>query len=54
MRQTRLGGREPLFGITMAELYPDPRWSFVFGRASPLNRVDPFGWGCIEVSELHP
>jgi len=28
-----------LLGITMTDLYPDPRWNFVFGQASPQQRV---------------
>jgi len=28
-----------LLGITMLDLYPDPSWNFVFGQASPRDRV---------------
>lgn len=28
-----------LFGVTMADLYPDPKWNFVFGQASLRDRV---------------
>jgi archaemetzincin len=28
-----------LLGITMADLYPDPNWNFVFGQASLRERV---------------
>lgn len=42
-----------LLGVTMADLYPDPAWNFVFGEASLNDRVgiysfvrdDPAFWG---------
>ncbi len=31
-------------GITMDDLYPDPRWNFVFGQASLVNRVGVYSF----------
>lgn len=33
-----------LLGITMVDLYPDPTWNFVFGLASPADRVGVFSF----------
>jgi archaemetzincin len=33
-----------LLGITMVDLYPDPAWNFVFGLASPADRVAVFSF----------
>ncbi len=33
-----------LLGITMTDLYPDPSWNFVFGQASPLDRVGVYSF----------
>jgi archaemetzincin len=50
-----------LLGITMTDLYPDPKWNFVFGQASPRDRVgvysfaryDPEFYGGPRVADLH-
>jgi archaemetzincin len=31
-------------GITMDDLYPDPAWNFVFGEASPRDRVGVYSF----------
>lgn len=33
-----------VLAVTMEDLYPDPRWNFVFGQASPQNRVGAFSF----------
>jgi archaemetzincin len=33
-----------VLAITMEDLYPDPRWNFVFGQASLLDRVGVFSF----------
>jgi archaemetzincin len=33
-----------LLGITMTDLYPDPNWNFVFGQASPRERVGVYSF----------
>lgn len=33
-----------LLGITMLDLYPDPHWNFVFGQASPRDRVGVYSF----------
>jgi archaemetzincin len=33
-----------LLGITMSDLYPDPSWNFVFGQASPRERVGVYSF----------
>jgi archaemetzincin len=33
-----------LLGITMTDLYPDPRWNFVFGQASTRARVGVYSF----------
>jgi archaemetzincin len=33
-----------LLGITMSDLYPDPSWNFVFGQASPRDRVGVYSF----------
>lgn len=33
-----------LVGVTMRDLYPDPAWNFVFGQASPLDRVGVYSF----------
>jgi archaemetzincin len=33
-----------LLGIAMVDLYPDPSWNFVFGLASPSERVGVFSF----------
>jgi archaemetzincin len=33
-----------LIGITMVDLYPDPRWNFVFGQASLRDRVGVYSF----------
>ena len=33
-----------LLAITMEDLYPDPSWNFVFGQASPRERVGVFSF----------
>jgi archaemetzincin len=33
-----------LVGITMTDLYPDPTWNFVFGQASPPDRVGVYSF----------
>jgi archaemetzincin len=33
-----------LLGITMMDLYPDPSWNFVFGQASPRDRVGVYSF----------
>lgn len=33
-----------LLGITMKDLYPDPAWNFVFGQASPRDRVGVYSF----------
>ena len=33
-----------LLGITMTDLYPDPSWNFVFGQASPRDRVGVYSF----------
>jgi archaemetzincin len=33
-----------LLAITMQDLYPDPSWNFVFGQASPEDRVGVFSF----------
>jgi len=33
-----------LLGITMLDLYPDPNWNFVFGQASPRDRVGVYSF----------
>ncbi|MHC4792488.1 MAG: archaemetzincin [Planctomycetota bacterium] len=34
-----------VLAVTMEDLYPDPRWNFVFGQASLRNRVGVFSFG---------
>jgi archaemetzincin len=34
-----------LFGVTMADLYPGPRWNFVFGEASLRGGVGIWSFG---------
>lgn len=33
-----------LLGLTLADLYPDPRWNFVFGQASLAERVGVYSF----------
>ena len=33
-----------LVGVTMIDLYPDPSWNFVFGQASPSDRVSVYSF----------
>ena len=35
------GNRQELFtiGVTMMDIYPNPRWNFVYGEASPEDRI---------------
>jgi archaemetzincin len=33
-----------LLGITMKDLYPEPSWNFVFGQASPRDRVGVYSF----------
>lgn len=33
-----------LIGITMVDLYPDPRWNFVFGQASLRDRIGVYSF----------
>jgi archaemetzincin len=33
-----------LLGVTMADLYPDPQWNFVFGQASLRERVGVYSF----------
>jgi archaemetzincin len=33
-----------LLGVTMIDLYPDPSWNFVFGQASPPDRVGVYSF----------
>jgi archaemetzincin len=33
-----------VLAVTMEDLYPDPRWNFVFGQASPRDRVGVFSF----------
>jgi archaemetzincin len=33
-----------LLGITLQDLYPDPSWNFVFGQASPRERVGVYSF----------
>lgn len=33
-----------LLGVTMTDLYPDPSWNFVFGQASPRDRVGVYSF----------
>jgi archaemetzincin len=33
-----------VLAVTMEDLYPDPRWNFVFGQASQHNRVGVFSF----------
>ena len=46
---TLLADRRParaccVVGITMDDLYPDPAWNFVFGQASPRDRVGVYSF----------
>jgi archaemetzincin len=49
-----------LLGVTMTDLYPDSNWNFVFGQASPRDRVgiysfaryDPRFYGQLAVANL--
>lgn len=38
-------------GITMDDLYPDPAWNFVFGEASPRERVGVYSFARYRSSE---
>jgi archaemetzincin len=43
--QTRLPNDAfALLGITMTDLYPEPSWNFVFGQASPRDRVGVYSF----------
>lgn len=44
LRQRLPGDAFALVGITMIDLYPDPRWNFVFGQASPHERVGVYSF----------
>jgi archaemetzincin len=33
-----------VLGVTMQDLYPDPSWNFVFGQASPRDRVGVYSF----------
>jgi len=47
LRQLRLRLPEDAFallGITMTDLYPEPAWNFVFGQASPTERVGVYSF----------
>jgi predicted Zn-dependent protease len=40
----RPAGARCVVGITMDDLYPDPAWNFVFGEASPRDRVGVYSF----------
>ncbi len=37
-----------MFGLTMADLYPEPEWNYVFGHASMTERVGAFSFARLD------
>lgn len=44
LARQRPAGACCVVGITMEDLYPDPAWNFVFGEASPRDRVGVYSF----------
>lgn len=44
LTQRQPAGARCVVGITMDDLYPDPAWNFVFGEASPRDRVGVYSF----------
>jgi archaemetzincin len=44
LRSNLLGNAFCVLAVTMEDLYPDPRWNFVFGQASLRDRVGVFSF----------
>jgi archaemetzincin len=37
-----------IVSVTLEDLYPDPNWNFVFGRASPRHRVGVYSFALLD------
>lgn len=54
LARQRPAGACCVIGITMDDLYPDPAWNFVFGQASPRERVGVYSFARYLPGEAGP
>jgi archaemetzincin len=54
LARQRPAGACCVVGITMDDLYPDPAWNFVFGQASPRERVGVYSFARYLPGEAGP